>query len=229
MREHKEKSHPVIFGCNFCIKHFESLDELNIHVATVHSFKCDLCPSQFVELVLLTEHKEKYHLAIFGCDYCVNSFASLDELNNHVTSVHHFECDICQVWFVDIESLAQHKELCHLAISYCNYCDHSFSKVEDVNLHLSSSHNFECVFCLSWFVDLANLAEHKKQCPHPERFSCAFCPAVLTNLKEFEKHRETSHPAQFQCILCFSKFIRKNAMNHHISNFHEFKCEKCET
>ena len=229
LTELKEKFNPVIFGCNFCITHFESLDELNIHVATVHSFKCDLCPSQFVELVLLTKHKEKYHPAIFGCNYCVYRFASLDELNKHVTSVHRFQCDMCPVWYTDIESLTLHKEQCHLAISYCNYCDHSFAQVKDMKLHLSCSHNFECVFCLSWFVDLAKLTEHKKQCRHPERFSCAICFAITPSLKESENHREKSHPAQHQCSLCFSKFASKNAMNQHISNFHEFKCEKCET
>jgi hypothetical protein len=77
-------------------------------------------------------------------------------------------------------------------------------------------------------VDLANLTEHQKQCPHPERFSCAFCPATFPSWQEFEIHRDC-HPAQFQCILCFTKFTRKIPMNHHISNFHEFKCEKCET
>ena len=45
----------------------------------------------------------------------------------------------------------QHKEQCH-RVDYCNYCDHSFAKLGDINLHLSSSHNFECVFCLSWFA-----------------------------------------------------------------------------
>ena len=112
--ELKEKFNPVIFGCNFCIKHFESLYESNIHVPTVHSFKCDLCPSQFLDLVLLTQHIEKYHPAILGCNYCVNRFASLYELNNHVSNVHHFKCDMCPLWFVGIRSLAQHKEQFHL-------------------------------------------------------------------------------------------------------------------
>ena len=254
LTEHKEKYHPAIFGCNYCVNRFSSLDDLNNHVKSVHSFECNSCPALFVELSLLKEHKEKYHPAIFGCNYCVNRFASLDDLNNHITSIHRFECDLCPAFFVKMAYLTQHKEQFHPAINYCNYCDHSFVKLRHMNLHLSSSHNFECVSCLSCFVDLANLTEHQKHCPdrttctlcsgtfpslkqlknhqnkiHPNSYPCTLCSGTFPTFKQRRDHLNRIHPNSFRCTLCGIKFHSKSEMNHHLSSFHEFKCEKCKT
>ena len=45
LTQHKDKYHPTIFECNHCVNRFSSLDDLNIHVKSVHSLKCDLCPA----------------------------------------------------------------------------------------------------------------------------------------------------------------------------------------
>jgi hypothetical protein len=113
LTDHKEKYHPAVIRCYYCINRFESLDELDIHVATVHNFKCDLCPSHFVALVLLTQHKEKYHPAIFGCKCCIKRCANLEDLNSHVASEHSFQCEYCPASFVQMTILTQHKEKYH--------------------------------------------------------------------------------------------------------------------
>jgi hypothetical protein len=228
LTEHKEKYHPAIFGCNHCVNRFSSLDDLNNHVKSVHSFECNSCPALFVELSLLKDHKEKYHPAIFGCNYCVNRFASLNDLNNHITSIHRFECDLCPAFFVEMAYLTQHKEQFHPAINYCNYCDHSFVKLRDMNLHLSSSHNFECDCCLSSFVDLSNLTKHKKHCPKPIRSLCSVCYGTFPSF-QLKNHQNKIHPNSFRCTLCFFNCHGKAKMNHHVSSVHEFKCEKCKT
>ena len=229
LTEHKEKYHPTIFGCNYCVDRFSRLDDLNNHVKSVHSFECNLCPALFVELSLLKEHKEKYHPAIFGCNYCVNRFATLDDLNKHITSIHRFECDLCPAFFVEMAHLTQHKGQFHAAIAYCNYCDHSFAKLRDMDLHLSSSHNFECVSCLSCFVDSANLTKHRRHCPKQERSSCALCSSTFSSLNQLKNHQNKIHPNSFRCTFCFFNCHGKAEMNHHVSSVHEFKCEKCKT
>ena len=163
LTKHKEKYHPVVFGCNYCINRFESLDELNIHVATVHSFKCDLCPSHFVKLDLLTEHKEKFNPVIFGCNFCIKHFESLDESNIHVATVHSFKCDLCPSQFVELVLLTQHKEKYHPAIFGCDYCVNRFASPDELNNHFTSVHCFECDLCPSQFVELVLLAQHKEK------------------------------------------------------------------
>ena len=96
LTQHKEKCHSKMILCKYCVTRCASLDDLKKHVSSVHSFQCNLCPALFVELALLTCHKEKKnHPANFGCNYCFNRFSTLVELNNHIKNVHSLVCDTC--------------------------------------------------------------------------------------------------------------------------------------
>ena len=52
LNKHCEKHHPKQFKCNYCasISYFETSQELIKHVSKFHQFKCDMCPTSFVEI-----------------------------------------------------------------------------------------------------------------------------------------------------------------------------------
>jgi hypothetical protein len=146
LTQHKAKNHPVYFGCNYCVNCFSSLVDLNNHVKSDHRFICDICSSFFMNMDLLTQHKEKNHPADFGCDYCVNRFSSLANLNNHIKSDHTFQCNLClasPALFRKKKRLTQHKEKYHPAIFGCNYCVNRFPSLDELNNHVTSVHRFQ--------------------------------------------------------------------------------------
>ena len=51
LNKHCEKHHPKHFQCNYCASiAFETSQELIKHVTKFHQFKCDICPTSFVEI-----------------------------------------------------------------------------------------------------------------------------------------------------------------------------------
>ena len=213
------------------------------HEASLHSFQCEYCRASFVEMTILTQHKEKYHPAIFGCSYCVNRFASLDDLNIHVKNFHHFECDLCPAIFVEKAILKIHKENYHPAIE-CHYCLNRFESLDELNIHIVTVHNFKCDLCPSHFVSLVLLTQHKEKY-HPAIFGCNFCVNRFTNLDELNnhvtsvhcfkcdicpsqflelflltQHKEKHHPAIFGCNYCVNRFASLYELNNHVINVH---------
>ena len=228
LTQHKEKYHPAIILCSYCVNRFASLNELDIHIKTFHHFECDFCPAHFRARALLTQHEEKCHPLKVDCAFCRKAFANSEALNQHISNCHDFKCTMCPRRCVDMNLLTQHIVKCHPTTLECNLCDHKFVKLGDKSLHMSSSHNFECDFCPSSFVRLAECWAHMKQC-QPITYNCTFCTHSFPNSKGFYNHKRKNHPMPFKCTFCTEKFVYKEDVNRHMSSVHEFKCEKCKS
>ena len=281
LTQHKKAYHRMPFSCNYCNNSFAKYADLKQHISTTgHGFKCNSCPGHFETLALLFHHKKQHHSTTYSCGYCDNRFSSLDDLNNHVKSLHCFQCKHCALTFVrledlnqhvgkkhifkcefcpalfkekalltehekkchplmvncnmcptrcvDINLLTQHIVKCHPKTLSCNKCDHKFVKLRDKSLHMSSSHNFQCDYCSSSFLRLADCWAHKKRC-QPSRIKCTFCPESFPYLKSFAKHKRKKHPVPFECTFCSEKFAFQEGISQHMSSVHEFNCEKCKS
>ena len=145
-----------------------------------------------------------------------------------ISNCHDFKCTMCPRRCVDMNLLTQHIVKCHPTTLVCNICDQKFVKLRDKNLHMSRSHHFECDFCPSSFVRLAECWAHKKQC-QPKTFKCTFCPLSFPKLKIFNKHNRDYHLMPFKCTFCLEKFVIKEDIIRHMSSVHEFECEKCKS
>ena len=137
-------------------------------------------------------------------------------------------CKMCSTRCVDMNLLTQHIVKCHPKTLLCKLCDHKFVKIRDKSLHMSSSHNFQCDYCSSSFVRLADCWAHKKRC-QPTRIKCTFCAQYFPHLKSFSKHKTKRHPVPYECTLCLEKFAFQEGISQHMSSVHEFNCEKCKS
>ena len=176
----------------------------------------------------MTQHEEKCHPIKVDCAFCRKAFANSEALNQHISNCHDFKCTMCPRRCVDMNLLTQHIVKCHPTTLECNLCDHKFVKSGDKSLHMSSSHNFECDFCPSSFVRLAECWAHMKKC-QPITYKCTFCTHSFPNSKDFYNHKRKKHPMPFKCTFCSEKFVYKEDVNRHMSSVHEFKCEKCKS
>ena len=90
LTQHKEKCHSKMILCKYCVTRCASTDDLKKHVSSVHSFQCNLCPALFVDLALLTYHKEKNHPANFGCNMFifVHKYGCFDSTQREMSSCH---------------------------------------------------------------------------------------------------------------------------------------------
>ena len=143
LTQHKKASHRIPFRCTYCNSSFAKYADLKQHVSTTHDFQCNSCPAHFEDLALLSQHKKQYHSAIFGCKYCVSRFSSLDDLNNHVSSIHNLKCNLCSAVFKKMVHLTQHKEQFHPVRFQCKHCALTFARLEGLNQHVKGDHNFK--------------------------------------------------------------------------------------
>ena len=135
---------------------FKRIESLNQHGAKkcFPTYReCDECDSVFPSAELLAAHNQDAHLS-FKCEYCEDTFQSLEERNQHQPGHH---CDSCDRVFYTLEALVDHKRDRHNL--YCRYCIQYFDDIVLRDQHEYLTH--KCNLCHSAHPNSEALQRHK--------------------------------------------------------------------
>ena len=115
-RRHQEKDHI----CEVCGKTFAQNTQLKRHREATHEkkrrFKCDICPKSYYKNFSLQEHIRAVHMGkrrMIVCPFCGMQCRDAHKMARHRKQMHlhqtHFECNICNEEFTDINYFDAHK------------------------------------------------------------------------------------------------------------------------
>lgn len=115
-RRHQEKDHI----CEVCGKTFAQNTQLKRHREATHEkkrrFKCDVCPKSYYKNFSLQEHIRAVHMGkrrMIVCPFCGMQCRDAHKMARHRKQMHlhqsHFECNICNEEFTDINYFDAHK------------------------------------------------------------------------------------------------------------------------
>ena len=92
--DHRASKCTKIIMCNFnCGESFDNKEEENDHVTKSHTkakkYECEMCEFKTSIKKLFNDHKASKCLKTIACDFgCGQSFESLEEVNEHLKTIH---------------------------------------------------------------------------------------------------------------------------------------------
>jgi uncharacterized C2H2 Zn-finger protein len=210
---------PQEFVCPYCSQVFTTQDELNQHIADLHTFPCPYC-----ELVFHTRESLNTHLAsahTFVCPYCSQVFTTQAELNQHIASAHTFHCPYCSQVFSTQDDLNQHIADAHTFL--CPYCASTFHTQSELDSHIASTHTFVCSYCSLVFHTQEELNNHIALVH--STFTCPYCSQTFPTQDALNAHIQQAH---LTCPYCGLVFNTQDELDQHIADIHDFPCPYCE-
>ena len=150
----KEGTNDSRFKCDICIKRVKSIDDLEFHVSSSHP-----------ELI-----------SMFQCSFCEVKFGASASLENHAILRHKTISKPKKHKLFELKSLKSSKEkytdrgsIASENRIKCDFCDTTFVTLDDLELHIRSSHTdqantfFNCDKCNASFAVSVLLAQHVSQ------------------------------------------------------------------
>lgn len=241
------------FICFFCENKYTEPKELREHTSFQHSN---------TKVMPFTKSIKKYDLikvdvSYVGCKLCTNTVTDLDDLKNHLTSIHAiqfnpsyndgllpfkfdsdmFYCYICDSQFNVFITLNNHMNS-HLQNFICPTCGKGFATSKRLQSH-NYSHvvgSFACNFCNSIFPSNAMKTNHTiRYHKEAKQFKCPQCPEYFKSYLDRNKHRRTIHNVtslEYKCPLCPKIFSLSGKRTNHIKQVHvrekKHACAQCE-
>ncbi|KAF4631187.1 hypothetical protein G7Y89_g6945 [Cudoniella acicularis] len=217
-----------VISCEKCPANFNTRADLGKHQLEAHNFTCNKCSRTFDSLGELQTHDTESHQRIQmhtqpqiptqTCIHCKAKVMTSDELENHISSVHKFDCRKCNKSFFNMNFLWGHIEAEHLNtlddalrtrpvlqenIPFTGNPSRPVTSSDTssgFSISSSSASSLEankCPVCKKTFSVQTELTSHRASslfCKL-ENVRCAECPMTFSNRMEFFKHKGTSHPA----------------------------------
>ncbi|XP_016948899.1 transcription factor grauzone [Drosophila biarmipes] len=208
------------FACNQCSKRFSKQFLLTIH-SRVHQQErkeqCKHCDRTFRTAVDLRLHMRRTHdpaFVPFICDSCGAKFKTKQNLLVHKRTVHRegsqlpeVQCQECQVWLSDENSLRKHMYMHLDAASLrqwkCEQCGLEKGSRAKLAAHIRYHHPKEyhkCTHCGKEFKSSRGLEEHTATHTGQDLYECAFCERTFKNSGNMHKHRRQMHAAQVAAL-----------------------------
>ncbi|EDW51406.1 transcription factor grauzone [Drosophila sechellia] len=221
---HMLRFHPnkddLNFACDQCSKRFSKQFLLTIH-SRVHqqerNEQCKHCDRSFRTAVDLRLHMRRTHdpaFVPFICDSCGAKFKTKQNLLVHKRTVHRegsqlpeVQCQECQVWLSDENSLRKHMYMHLDAASLrqwkCEQCGLEKGSRAKLAAHIRYHHPKEyhkCTHCAKEFKSSRSLEEHTATHTGQDLYECAFCERTFKNSGNMHKHRRQMHAAQVAAL-----------------------------
>ncbi|KAH8235837.1 hypothetical protein KR032_008683 [Drosophila birchii] len=208
------------FACDKCSKRFSKQFLLTIH-SRVHQQErkeqCKHCDRSFRTAVDLRLHMRRTHdpaFVPFICDSCGAKFKTKQNLLVHKRTVHRegsqlpeVQCQECQVWLSDENSLRKHMYMHLDAASLrqwkCEQCGLEKGSRAKLAAHIRYHHPKEyhkCTHCGKEFKSSRGLEEHTATHTGQDLYECAFCERTFKNSGNMHKHRRQMHAAQVAAL-----------------------------
>ncbi|XP_017045631.1 transcription factor grauzone [Drosophila ficusphila] len=208
------------FACDQCSKRFSKQFLLTIH-SRVHQQErkeqCKHCDRSFRTAVDLRLHMRRTHdpaFVPFICDSCGAKFKTKQNLLVHKRTVHRegsqlpeVQCQECQVWLSDENSLRKHMYMHLDAASLrqwrCEQCGLEKGSRAKLAAHIRYHHPkeyYKCTHCGKEFKSSRGLEEHTATHTGQDLYECAFCERTFKNSGNMHKHRRQMHAAQVAAL-----------------------------
>lgn len=152
--------------------------------------RCEYCSEYFLSEMHLEKHvKHKHVILPFKCGHaqCVESFATNEKLQRHITKAHErTPCPHCQKPVLN-KTLAQHisRMHCKRTETLCELCGKVFAVDYLKRVHMPVEHGklekVQCDMCKSWFKDKNNLLKHMKVIHLGAPQTCSVCILIFIN------------------------------------------------
>ena len=213
-----KSSKKMNYPCSQCVKTYKYLQDLKIHIASIHKGEkhlCKKCEKSFQSKKALSLHAKTIHEGPkkFKCDICNKRFNQKAHLRSHL-SRRHLEKN-CRTLVKDEEKKQEEKEAflecmkpfaskenlrVHLKTAHqkeknykCDKCEKSFGQFSSLDRHLTTVHlkekNYKCEQCGKYFGQIATLKRHFENVHEGIRkYKCNECPAVFAEKRQLEKH-----------------------------------------
>ncbi|XP_013163634.1 PREDICTED: zinc finger protein 568 isoform X8 [Papilio xuthus] len=238
-------------------------------------FICAYCPTSFGDFKGFREHVAKHskteeaprlsrpvnttkaEVSDLQCELCSQKAKDLDELVEHLISVHNkpivkqygvgitpfylngdeYICTQCGVHFDLFTKLNSHMNN-HSTDHICYKCGKTFSGAIRLKSHLVTheltGEGCKCTKCGETFANLKLRATHMSTVHKPKlRYRCTYCNEKFKEYNERAKHLQKVHDKKREhaCHLCQSVFSTYNQRTRHIQFVHlkvkPFQCPVC--
>ena len=159
-------------------------------------YQCNECDLSFALFGEFKVHVNETHVQTKDrrCTDCFKLFDTTEELDQHYTLEHRYECEICGKSFARLGYLQAHIEI-HNGVSMfnCRQCNAGFDSEYSYKQHIKTHPNYNkakrvypCQICGKTFYDSRKMIMHSHSDEHQEKAKSLGLPAgvVLQNLTE---------------------------------------------
>lgn len=177
---------------------------------------CHLCDINFNQHNLYVRHMREKHcpdVLPFACVQCPKFFASEKKMLQHASS---------------------HRPVEQKKIHSCPECDRTFSRAENVQLHIRSVHrgvrSFVCEECGKTWATKQQLQKHQLMHIEARPFQCSDCSKCFKDSTSLKKHLEIHSNISFECLLCGQRSSTRYTLREHMlvhSDEKRYKCQYC--
>lgn len=183
-----------------------------------------------------------------GCEFCASTFDNRYDLLKHnlthlrvqIIQGQHFQCDKCDVYFINKQSLIKHLSKhgnTKRTDSYyeCRQCKKMYHYKHWMS-HLKEVHGsgcFKCDICNIYFKCQRYLNRHqlKHNACGSNFYNCKSCETVFQDRKALNFHVSQAHRnLSLHCNTCSKFFFTRQSLSVHLKSVHttgEFRCDLC--
>ncbi|XP_068154856.1 transcription factor grauzone [Drosophila tropicalis] len=214
------KEESLKFACSQCTKRFSKRFLLEIHSRVHRSDKTDQCVHchrYFGSSVALRSHIRRFHdpnFVPFICESCGSEFKTKQNLEVHKRTVHlegpqlpEVQCEVCQKWLRDENSLRKHMymhvDAASSKIYKCEQCGQEKDSRVKLAAHIRYHHPKEyhkCSVCDKQFKNVRGRDEHMATHTGRDLYECAFCDRTFKNSGNMHKHRRQMHVSELEAL-----------------------------
>ena len=189
----------------------------------------------------LRDH-QKIHTALpHACTECHVSFASEEELRDHVKNHGAFSCQACSQKFNSWEKLIRHKRNVHLDKRpfACQECGKTFASQYEYKAHLrvhAKELPYSCPKCDKSFASSNLLTSHMRHAhtpPEKRPYECPLCEERFNFESDLKDHLGThTRERPFVCPVCNRgyktvEYLKRHIMSHFPIRIEELSCTMC--
>lgn len=177
---------------------------------------CHLCDKTFDHPGRYRQHMRRTHIPdimTFACDKCPKFFGSEKKMLQHASS---------------------HRPVEQKKIHPCPDCDRTFSRAENVQLHIRRVHmkkrEYVCEECGKALASKGALHRHQVTHSDARPLKCNDCAKCFKDLPGLKKHSETHSTVSFQCFLCGHRSTTRYTLREHMkvhSDEKRYECQYC--
>ncbi|XP_073340645.1 uncharacterized protein [Pagrus major] len=214
------------YRCSVCdlqlTSKFKLQDHMNLHTGA-RPYCCAECGKRFCQIYNYRVHL-RTHAQIkqdrLRCRVCLKSFASQDDLNNHLSRTHledeFYECDLCKRVFTNLKECEYHVQL-HKGLMYiaCDKCGRNFSCQKSLIRHQKKTcfSSFKCTDCAKIFTKKNALLKHSFSHLGLLPYTCVRCNRHFRLAKLYRQHK--CEPQRIHCVACLREFLSQEDFQQH--------------
>ncbi|KAJ9575707.1 hypothetical protein L9F63_007466 [Diploptera punctata] len=206
------------------------------HAQMGNTYRCQMCPEQFVNSWSLTCHQKTHH----------SNSASLVQSNLPSNDKRRWTCKYCEKHNTNHQSLLIHMKMYHSQENLlrekkrwtCVICEKHYVSERSLLTHISMLHSgdnpgpkFQCPECGKRFAYKVSLYTHRKIHKEGKIHVCPICKKTFVHSSGLSTHlRLHQDDKPYSCEYCGKKFFRRGDKDDHTRKHtgeRPFSCRHC--